>query len=169
MSEEIDLEAQRHVATISALNLACGLTMAVFAGLMLFAILGATEDAERTYYLFASIFFALLGAVNGILWRGLNQLSPTARLIQLAVGVVSLAGFPLGTAWGVYVLWALLRPRGRRLFSLPYRRARLDEPVVVRPYAWVVGIGVVVGLLVAVGGLLAASHELSMLLETQGF
>lgn len=164
-----DVSAERHVATLAALNLACGLTMGLLAGLMLVATVGSKDLNERAYLAFVSVFFALLGGVNGVIWRGLRLYSPSARLIQLAVGVVSLAGPPLGTAWGVYVLWTLLRARGRALFAPEYRKARFEQPLTPEPTAYrpVVAVGVVVGLLITGAGLFAAGQEFALLLEAQ--
>lgn len=164
-----DPSAERHVATLAALNLACGLTMALLAGLVLVSAVGSRDPHERMYLVFVAVFFALLGGVNGIVWRGLRLYSPSARLIQLAVGVVALAGPPLGTLWGAYVLWTLLRARGRALFTPEYQRLRVEQPLTPAPGAFrpVVAVGVVVGVLITGAGLFTARQEFALLLEAQ--
>lgn len=54
-------------------------------------------------------FLLLAGAVLGIAagW-GLLERQPWARMLAIVLGVVSLFDMPLGTALGVYTLWALL-------------------------------------------------------------
>ena len=164
-----DLRAERHVATISVLNLASAITMAVFAAMTLFGTVGTSDPNEDAYYVFGAVFFAMLGGVNALLWRGLPQHSSTAWVMQLIVGVVALPGVPLGTLWGAYVLWALLRPRGRRLFTAEYRRALLAEPAAekVRPHRVAVALCVAVGVLVALAGLFTARQELALLVDEQ--
>lgn len=162
--ESMEERTRRHVATLAVLNAACALAMAVFAGLTLFAVVGASDPVERSYYLFATVFFALLGAVNGLLWHGLQQLSPTARLVQLAVGAVALIGFPLGTAWGAYAMWVLLGQSARRVFSSNDDAQRMHP---ARPYRLVVVAGVGLGLAVAVAGLFVVPGEFIRLYERE--
>lgn len=156
---------QRHVATLAALNAACALAMAVIAALTLFAVVGATDPIERSFYLYATVFFALLGGVNGVIWRGLQQLSPTARLTQMAVAVVALVGFPLGTVWGAYALWVLVGSSGRKVFATEYREAHLAERA--RPYRAVVAAGVSLGIFVVLAGLFVVPQELVRLYEQE--
>ncbi len=49
----------------------------------------------------------LAGIAAGI---GLLQRQPWARLLAIVLGVISLIDVPLGTALGIYTLWALLSP-----------------------------------------------------------
>ena len=164
-----DLSAERHLATISVLNLASAITMAVFAAMTLFGVVGTTDPNEKAFYVFGAIFFAMLGGVNALLWRGLPHHSPSARVMQVVVGFVALPGVPLGTLWGAYVLWALLRPRGARLFTAEYRKALLAEPSAqkARPHRVAVALCVTVGVLVALAGLFTARQELAVLLDQQ--
>lgn len=168
-STDRDLSAERHVATIAALNLASAIAMAVLAGLTLFGTIGSESRSEQSFYALAAGFFFLLGAANLVVWHGLPRFSLSAWFIQLAIGFVALPGFPLGTLWGAYVLWALLRSRGRRLFSAPYRRARLEhatEPK-ARPFVPIVVGTVILGTSVVALGFFTVRQELQMLLEQE--
>lgn len=149
MDANTESTTERHIATIGALNLACGLSMAVFSALTLLALVGATHPDLRTYLALVAVFFALLGGVNGILWLGLRARSPSARVVQILVGVAALPGLPLGTLWGGYVLWVLLRAPGKAAFASP-RPANAPR---VEPFRGIVALGVTVALAVVVGGL----------------
>lgn len=170
MSDPIrDLPAERHVATIGVLNLASAVTMTLLAGMTLLGVLGADEPALDEYYVLSGAFFLLLGAVNVVIWRGLKEFSRAAWLVQLIVGAVALAGFPLGTSWGGYALWALGRSRGRALFDPAYAAARRQDPPDSRARAHVpaVVVVVVVGVAIAIAGLFTARRELAVLVRQQ--
>jgi hypothetical protein len=54
------------------------------------------------------IFLALFGVVHLVLAWGLFERQPWARILGLVIGFLALVRFPLGTALGIYTLWALL-------------------------------------------------------------
>jgi hypothetical protein len=56
-------------------------------------------------------FFALLLATEAIAGIALLKGSPTGRVFTIAFSVLGLLNFPIGTAIGVYSLWALLGKR----------------------------------------------------------
>lgn len=92
----------------------------VSAGMLLFApaFNGAppwrVEDAGAVVAttLFISAVFFVLGIPSLIAGFGLRQGKRWARTLALIVAVVALAYFPLGTAAGVYTLWALTKETG---------------------------------------------------------
>jgi len=47
----------------------------------------------------------------------LQERRPWARIVQIIFGVLSLPGFPVGTALGVYFLWAMLNKDTAALFD----------------------------------------------------
>lgn len=161
----LEERTQRHVATLAALNAACALAMAGIAGLTLVAVVGSTDPTERSYYLYAMVFFALLGGVNGVIWRGLQQLSPTTRTVQIVVALVALVGFPLGTLWGAYALWVLLGDSARQIFSPEHRDAHQGKQA--RAYRAVVAVGVSLGLAVTMAGLFVVPREFVRLYEQE--
>lgn len=162
-----NIAAERHVATIAVLNLASAICMAVLAAMTLLGVLGADEPALDEYYVLAAGFFLLLGAVNVVIWRGLREFSYAAWLVQMIVAVVALAGPPLGTAWGIYVLWSLVR--GRHLFEGPYASARRQDPPEerARPHKGAVITVIVLGLVIAFAGLFTARRELALLVQDE--
>ena len=81
----------------AAVELAAGLTAAVFALIGIFALLWGGAHA----------WAALL----------LKRRQPFGRILSLGLAVVNLLVLPFGTAFGAYALWVLLTNDGRRLFE----------------------------------------------------
>lgn len=61
---------------------------------------------------------SLPGLIAGI---GLLSYRPWARIVTIILSALHLFNVPLGTAVGVYSLWALLSTEGARLFDQPPR------------------------------------------------
>lgn len=114
-----DVEAERHLATVAALDLALGALCLLFAlpTLLVVPVVGAPAA-------FAALGLMLLAVVHLLLWRGLPARSPAARRTQLALAALAVPLVPLGTAWGAYVLGQLACARGRALFAAPPPRER---------------------------------------------
>ncbi len=64
-----------------------------------------------------AIFFMVLALPSLIGGWGLLHFKPWARVLMIVVSVLHLFHVPLGTALGVYGLWALLSNEGQRLFE----------------------------------------------------
>jgi len=47
----------------------------------------------------------------------IRKMSPTGRILGIVLSILSLFSFPLGTALGIYGLWALLSREGEMLFQ----------------------------------------------------
>jgi hypothetical protein len=73
-------------------------------------IIGLTGSVLVAYL----VLTALPGLVAGI---GLLKLRPWARVLGIVVAVFYLIHIPIGTAIGIYALWALLSTDTERLFS----------------------------------------------------
>ena len=107
-----------HTKAVGALHIACALiTLLVIAAVALFfGALTAVIDKTDIYHFFATLgglialpFVALaVGQIIAAVY--LMQGSRTARGFIMAFGILHLVNLPLGTALGVYTLWALLRP-----------------------------------------------------------
>ena len=81
----------------TTVELAAGLTAAIFAVIGLFALLWGG----------AHVWAAAL----------LKRRRPFGRILSLALAVVDLLVLPFGTALGAYAMWVLLTNDGRRLFE----------------------------------------------------
>jgi membrane associated rhomboid family serine protease len=81
----------------TTVELAAGLTAAIFAVIGMFALLWGG----------AHVWAAAL----------LKRRRPFGRILSLALAVVDLLVLPFGTALGAYAMWVLLTNEGRRLFE----------------------------------------------------
>ncbi len=62
-------------------------------------------------------FLVLLSVPGVFAGIGLLRFRPWARMLALVLGILNLLNFPLGTALGVYTIWALLNDESSRLFE----------------------------------------------------
>jgi hypothetical protein len=62
------------------------------------------------------VALALPGLLAGY---GLLTRKPWGRMLAMAVGILGLVNFPLGTAIGVYTLWVLTQPAASEYFAAP--------------------------------------------------
>jgi len=100
--------------------------LGLLAGLGLFALLSGiglfTGDLQAAGILtiigtalgLLLVVVSLPGFVAGI---GLLQRKSWSRIIALIVGFLNLFNVPIGTALGVYTIWALMNPDAERLLS----------------------------------------------------
>jgi hypothetical protein len=64
-----------------------------------------------------AVFFLVLALPSILGGWGLLKFKPWARVLMIVVSVFHLFHVPLGTALGIYGLWALLSEEGRLLFE----------------------------------------------------
>jgi uncharacterized membrane protein (DUF2068 family) len=97
-----------------------------FSGFLVFAILGGvgllTGDVHAVALLtligfLIAVFVAVLSVPNLICGWGLLKRKSWSRIFALVLGCLGLLSFPLGTAIGVYSLWALTQPEAERILS----------------------------------------------------
>ena len=120
-----------HIRTIGILNMVMG-GLAALIGIAGFFILGGIAGAVgfsgdsdsrmaapilATIGLGIAIFFMVLALPSLIAGWGLMNFKPWARVLMIVVSFFHLFNIPIGTALGVYGLWALLSDEGRRLFE----------------------------------------------------
>ncbi len=60
------------------------------------------------------IIFSVPGIIGGI---GLLKMRPWARILILIMGFLALPEIPLGTALGIYTIWALMNDQTIKLFE----------------------------------------------------
>ncbi len=123
-----------HVRVISVIDIVLG-SVTVLAGVaLLIAFLTGAATLSQTSAvtsgvlmgatLFASTFLIALGVLGIVVGIKLVELVSWARIAQIIFGVLQLFNFPLGTAFGVYSLWAMLSDEGRELFEHKPERIR---------------------------------------------
>ncbi len=116
-----------HVRVISVIDIVLG-SVTVLAGVaLLIAFLTGAAALSQTSAvtsgvlmgatLFGSTFLIALGVLGIVVGIKLVELVSWARIAQIIFGVLQLFNFPLGTAFGVYSLWAMLSDEGRELFE----------------------------------------------------
>lgn len=109
---------ERHINVIAALQIGLAILGLFIAGLIFtfFHLLGDfVDDNEANMVLgiianvimAVSIIFSVPGILAGI---GLFKRKEWARILTLIISVINLMSFPLGTAVGVYSIWALVNP-----------------------------------------------------------
>lgn len=109
---------EKHINIVAALNIGISI-IGILAGISVFGILyfvGDISDDQQTQFILAIIskvlmgFMILLSIPGLIAGIGLFKRKEWARILTLIVSVISLLNFPLGTAIGVYSIWALVHP-----------------------------------------------------------
>ncbi len=118
-----------HFFAIAVIHLILGgLSLLAWCGLTLVScgVVGvvASEDPAGGFFagsLFAFILVATLifGILPSLLagW-GLLKRNQVGKWMAVILGVLWLPGFPLGTAFGVWTLWALLSEEGQRDYRM---------------------------------------------------
>ena len=122
---------EQHVKIIGVLDIVFGI-LGVLAGIVMIiaflaggAGIGATGQAGAGG---AGAALAGVGLVAGLITIAvsgfeiyvgsqLQQYKSWARIVQIIIGVISLPGFPIGTALGIYYLWAMLNKDTAALFE----------------------------------------------------
>lgn len=128
---------ENHVKILGVLHIVLG-SLGLIAALVILAIFGGLagvmgaaaergemQDAETAIPILGIIFGAIVvfvvvislpGVITGI---GLLYFREWARILGIVLAAISLPGFPVGTALGVYGLWVLLNTGTVRLFENP--------------------------------------------------
>ncbi len=114
---------QQHITILGWLYIALG-ALGVFFAVMILVIMGgvgmASGDAQAAALmgglgLVIGIFAAALSLPSLIGGWGLLKGKSWSRILAIVLGCIQLLGFPVGTAIGIYTLWALTRPEAESL------------------------------------------------------
>ena len=112
-----------HLKIIGLVNLALG-ALGVLGGVLfmvgmpLFGLIDFDAFLPMTIVgLFGGAFTILFALPSVLCGIGLLALKPWARIGTMILSVLSLFGFPIGTLWGGYSLWALSQDESKRLIS----------------------------------------------------
>lgn len=115
---------QQHVTILSWIYIIFGV-LGILAGAgLLVVMLGAGALAQDRDALLATgiVGFVIAGILvvlslpSIIAGWGLAKRREWARILTIILGAIHLLGFPIGTAIGVYTLWALLNDQTKALF-----------------------------------------------------
>lgn len=116
---------ERHIKIVGILYIALGVFGVLVAMVLLFVVgeggpmMGDRYSVEATKIVMAIVIgalllFSVLGIIGGI---GLLQRRSWARPLVIILAALNLFNFPLGTAVGIYALWAMLKPETQALLS----------------------------------------------------
>ncbi|MGH9769455.1 MAG: hypothetical protein ACREAB_18685 [Blastocatellia bacterium] len=116
---------ERHIRILGIIYIAFG-ALGILAALLLFVGVtgeGLLSENGETILITASaatavaIFLILISTLAIIGGMGLLQRRSWARMLVIVLGCLYLPSFPLGTAVGIYTLWALTKREARVALS----------------------------------------------------
>ena len=115
---------EKHVNVVAALHIGYSI-LGILIGIVLFVVLYLVGDfvdeqeAKMVLPIIANVLivmFTLLSIPGIIAGIGLFKRKEWARILTLILSVLHLLSFPLGTAVGVYSIWALVQTENVELF-----------------------------------------------------
>ncbi len=116
---------ERHINVVAALQIGYSI-LGIVIGIVLFIVFHVIGDfvdeqeAKMVLPIIANVIitivtiFSIPGIIAGI---GLFKRKEWARILTLVLSVLHLLSFPLGTAVGVYSIWALVQPENVEAFK----------------------------------------------------
>ena len=108
---------QKHINVVAALHIGLSI-LTIIIGLIIYVVLffagdiSGDHEAQFVLSIIANvliIFFTILSIPGIIAGIGLFKRKEWARILALIISVLDLFNFPLGTAVGVYSIWALVQ------------------------------------------------------------
>jgi len=131
---------QRHIETVATLDVIASGALLGFATWLHVGARAAVNAEEHALRL--DLARAMFGASAWFLvvWAFVERRWVVARAMQFATGVLLMPIFPIGTAWGCYILWAITRSGAREVFGpQPFMKTRY------KPYWGAVTLATIVG------------------------
>ncbi len=105
---------------LGALTILGGLALLVASIAGSAAISGASVVSAGTILaagIFSSLFVMAVGVLGIVVGIKLTEHASWARVAQIIFGILQLFNLPLGTAFGIYSLWAMFSREGEALFK----------------------------------------------------
>ncbi len=113
----------------------------IYGGLGVSMIAGSRREEEQAI---GAIFLVVAVVVGALIlaiaafdlftgWR-LNKSHPSGRTLGIVASCLSLLGFPLGTALGIYGLWFFLGEHGKAYYS--GNSGNISSPLPPPPNSW---------------------------------
>jgi hypothetical protein len=116
---------QQHINILGWLYIIFG-GLGIFVALFVLLVMGGSGlisgDAQAAAImsgigLFIAIIVAVLSIPSIIAGWGLLKRKSWSRLLAIVIGALNILNFPLGTAVGIYTIWALTQNESERLLS----------------------------------------------------
>ncbi|WP_346854792.1 hypothetical protein [uncultured Draconibacterium sp.] len=109
---------EKHINVVAALQIGYSILGLIIAGTVfaVFYLIGDFVDDHEAEFVLSiianvimvlSLIVSIPGIIAGI---GLFKRKNWARILTLIISVLNLFSFPIGTALGVYSIWALVQP-----------------------------------------------------------
>ncbi len=116
---------EKHISVVAALHIGMSilgilLSIFLFFGLNLVGSLVDDNQAVEILSIISKVLtliillFSIPGIIAGI---GLLRRKEWARVLTLVLSVLDLLHFPIGTAIGIYSIWALVQPEVQKQFN----------------------------------------------------
>lgn len=109
---------EKHINVVAALQIGYSILGLIIAGTLfaVFYLIGDFVDDHEAEFVLSiianvimliSLIVSIPGIIAGI---GLFKRKNWARILTLILSVLNLLSFPIGTALGIYSIWALVQP-----------------------------------------------------------
>jgi Ni,Fe-hydrogenase I cytochrome b subunit len=116
---------EKHINVVASLQIGLSILGLFIAGLLftLFHLIGDIandHEAEIVLSIIANVLMivmVILSIPSIIAGIGLFKRKEWARILTLIISVLDLFNFPLGTAVGVYSIWAMVQPETVEIFK----------------------------------------------------
>ncbi|HEX8459100.1 MAG TPA: hypothetical protein VF656_17535 [Pyrinomonadaceae bacterium] len=116
---------QQHITILGWLYVVLGV-LGLLAGVFVLLVLGGagliSGDAQAAALmsgigLFIAVIVGVLSVPGIIAGWGLLKRKSWSRLLAIIIGALNILNFPIGTALGIYTIWALTQDESQRLLS----------------------------------------------------
>ena len=116
---------EKHINVVAALQIGLSI-FGIIIGIIILVVLNTvgsfTNDHQASFVLhligtIVAAFFFLMSAPGILAGIGLLRHKEWARILTLVLSVIGIMNFPLGTAVGVYSIWALVQDEVVAIFK----------------------------------------------------
>jgi hypothetical protein len=116
---------QQHITILGWLYIVFG-ALGLFGALFILLVMGGTGmlagDAQTAALLsgiglFVAVIVAILSVPSILAGWGLLKRKSWSRLLAIVIGALNLLNVPIGTAIGIYTIWALTQNESQQLLS----------------------------------------------------
>ena len=115
----------KHITAVGALSIALGAVYVLVSLIVLVSVVGGglLSGDEEAIWITSIIGFSIavpllsVGVHSIVGGFALLQRRPWARILVLILSFLSLINIPIGTAYGIYAIWVLMKDDTVRLFA----------------------------------------------------
>jgi len=116
---------EQHIRILGWLYVVFG-ALGILVGVFVFLVMGiagaASGEAGAALAaggigLFVALLIAVMSLPSVIAGWGLLKRKSWSRMLAIVLGAISLISIPIGTALGIYTIWALTKPESQALLN----------------------------------------------------